>query len=267
MPRLLLALCCALSLSAVLAVPASAAKADPVVRTLASLEAQGRLTPEARDAHEALYRGLRTAGRNAGGATRTALLGAADTARSLAKRRMLGARIVPVWLNLERTYEWFVTDGKGVPASGARTTFPGSRIQFQFVPTAGWQFHPLANFGHLNALAGNRKVVRRRIAAFADELLPLAVVRRGALAWEYHFPWGGARPGWVSGMASGTALSALARASSRTGDPRYVEAADQLLTQFERPAPWGVRAPSRARTTCSTATTRTCSSATASRRR
>lgn len=243
MPRSLIALCCALSLSAVLAVPASAAKADPVVRTLASLEAQGRLTPEVRRAHEALYRALRAEGRRARGTTRTALLGAAETARSLAKRRMLGARVAPVWLNLERTYDWFVTDGRAAPASGARTTFPGSRIQFQFVPTAGWQFHPLANFGHLNALAGNRKVVRRRIVAFAEELLALAVARRGALAWEYLFPWGGARPGWVSGMASGTALSALARVSSRTGDPRYVQAADRSLSLFERAAPWGVRAP------------------------
>ena len=244
MPRLLLALCCALSLSAVLAAPASAAKADAVVRTLAALEAQGRLAPEDRQAKEALYRALRTEGRRAApGTTRTALLGAADTALSLARRRMLGGRVVPVWLNLQRTYDWFVTDRRAAPASGTRTTFPGSRVQFQFVPTAGWQFHPLANFGHLNALAGNPKVARRRIVAFAEELLALGVVRRGALAWEYLFPWGGARPGWVSGMASGTALSALARVASRTGEPRYLEAADQSLVLFERAAPWGVRAP------------------------
>ena len=243
MPRLLAALLCALVLSALAAAPASAAKADAVVRTLSSLEAQGRLTPEDRAAHEALYRGVRKASRSARGSSRTALRGAANTALSLAKRRMLGARITPVWLNLERTYEWFVSDGKAAPASGARTTFPGSRIQFQFVPTAGWQFHPLANFGHLNALAGNPKVVRRRIAAFANELATLAVPRRDAMAWEYYFPWGGARPGWVSGMASGTALSAMARASSRTRDPRYLELADRSLALFERPAPWGVRAP------------------------
>lgn len=240
---MLLALCCALSLSAVLAAPASAAKADAVVRTLASLEAQGRLTPEDRQAHEALYRALRAEGRRARGTARTALLGAAGTARSLARRRMLGARIAPVWLNLQRTYDWFVTEGRAAPAPGARTTFPGSRIQFQFVPTAGWQFHPLANFGRLNALAANPRVVRRRISALADELLTLAVVRRGALAWEYLFPWGPARPGWVSGMASGTALSALARVSRRTGDAKYVQAADRSLALFELPAPWGVRAP------------------------
>ena len=126
MPRLLLALCCALSLSVVLAAPASAAKADPVVRTLASLEAQGRLTPEDRDAHEALYRGVRTAGRNARGATRTALLGAAETARSLAKRRMLGARIVPVWLNLERTDTPVAQTTPAAPADDTATPAPAA---------------------------------------------------------------------------------------------------------------------------------------------
>jgi hypothetical protein len=242
-----LALLAALLLAAVPAgaAPKKKAKPDPVLRTLQSLERQGRLTPEDRVAKAELYQAVRSAGRRAFGSERQALLGVADTATSLAKRNMLGARIVPIWLNLQRTYEWFVTDDRTTPASGARVTFPPSRLEYQFVPSAGWQIHPLANFGRLNALARRKSVSVARLRGYADELATIAVSRRGSLAWEYHFPWYEAKPGWVSGMASATGLSALARVGARTADPKYGQLADQSLSLFEQDAPWGVRAPDR----------------------
>ena len=47
-----------------------------------------------------------------------------------------------------------------------------------------------------------------------DELLPLAAERAGGLAWEYYFSFGGGRPPWVSGLAQGTAVQALARSAT-----------------------------------------------------
>jgi hypothetical protein len=240
------ACCCAvLALTAVAAAPAPAVakkREDPVLATLRAMEAQGRLTAADREARARVYRATRSAGRRADGAERRALLGASDVPRGLARRKLLAARVTPVWLNLQRTYDWLVADDRPVPVSGTRVTFPPSRIQFQFFPDAGWQAHPLANFGRLNAWAVAEEVAPRSLAAYADELGALAVTRRGAPAWEYYFPWDGARPGWVSGMASGTAVSALARVSRRTGDPRFAALAEQSLAVFERPAPWGVRA-------------------------
>jgi D-glucuronyl C5-epimerase C-terminus len=70
------------------------------------------------------------------------------------------------------------------------------------------------------------------------------VPRGGGVAWEYYFDFDGGRPPWVSGLAQGTALQALARASSRAG--AYDLTAPILkagLKIFETPPPVGVRIP------------------------
>src|SRR5205085_8628866 len=43
-----------------------------------------------------------------------------------------------------------------------------------------------------------------------DRLVAMGALRHGFLAWEYYFPIYGGRPPWVSGIAEGAALSALA---------------------------------------------------------
>src|SRR5439155_1184059 len=63
----------------------------------------------------------------------------------------------------------------------------------------------------------------------------------GGIAWEYLFKFDGGRPPWVSGLAQGTALSALSRAAVRLGRSDYFEAARSALGIFKTPPPAGVR--------------------------
>ena len=67
--------------------------------------------------------------------------------------------------------------------------------------------------------------------------------RNGYLAWEYYFEFGGGRPPWVSGMAQGTAMQALARAGERLADPALTQAGRRGLGAFEQRTPRGVRVP------------------------
>ena len=79
------------------------------------------------------------------------------------------------------------------------------------------------------------------IRRLADDILRLAVWRRGFLTLEYLFPWGGGAPGWVSGMAQATGMQALAGAAVRLGDPRLLRASSRMRGAFETSPPWGVR--------------------------
>jgi hypothetical protein len=79
------------------------------------------------------------------------------------------------------------------------------------------EFHPLANFGALNArvAAGDAEGAQRLAAA----LVARGVYQRGGgVAWEYPFPFSGGRPGWTSGMAQAVAAQALARTAELVPD-------------------------------------------------
>lgn len=75
-----------------------------------------------------------------------------------------------------------------------------------------FRFHPLANFGVLNALVASGDV--EGTAQLADALLARGVYQRGGgIAWEYDFAFGGGRAPWLSGMAQAVAAQAFARAA------------------------------------------------------
>jgi hypothetical protein len=152
---------------------------------------------------------------------------------------MLTARARPAFTTLRRNLEWFVEDRSPVPLVGTREGF-GTDVVWQYYGGSGWQLQPLGSFGALNALLARRRT-DERIRTLADELLRLGVWRRGFLAFEYLFPWGGGRPGWISGMAQATGMQALAGASRRLADPRLLRAAERMRPAFERKPPWGVR--------------------------
>jgi hypothetical protein len=173
------------------------------------------------------------------GDERRNLAGVIANTRSLAARRMLGARARPAFETLRHNLEWFVERGAPAPASGTRDGF-GTDVVWQFYAGSGWQLQPLGSFGALNALLKRRRT-DERVRRLADELLRLGVWRKGFLAFEYLFPWGGGRPGWISGMAQATGMQALAGASRRLGDPRLLRAARRMRPAFERRPPWGVR--------------------------
>jgi len=79
------------------------------------------------------------------------------------------------------------------------------------------EFHPLANFGALNAraAAGDADGAQR----LAEALVARGVYQPGGgVAWEYPFPFSGGRPGWTSGMAQAVGAQALARTAELVPD-------------------------------------------------
>ena len=112
---------------------------------------------------------------------------------------------------------------------------------FQYFPGKGLQIHPLANFGRLNGYWQGRR--NSDLRSMASDLVSLGVERNGYLAWEYYFEFGGGRPPWVSGMAQGTAMQALARAGDRLADPALTQVGRRGLGAFEQRTPQGVRVP------------------------
>jgi D-glucuronyl C5-epimerase-like protein len=89
-----------------------------------------------------------------------------------------------------------------------------------------FRFHPLANFGVLNARATAGDVEGTQ--ELADALLARGVYQRGGgIGWEYDFDFGGGHAPWLSGMAQAVAAQAFARAATVVPDdaPSYMREA------------------------------------------
>ncbi len=210
-----------------------------MLRTLDRLEQQGRHDTATLAAWRREWRAARRTTRRLTGSSRHNLGGVIANTRSLASRGMLAARARPAFATLRRNVAWFVDERAPAPLNGTRDGF-GTDLVWQFYDGSGWQLQPLGSFGALNALLRRRRT-DERIRVLADQLLELGVWRRGFLAFEYLFPWGGGRPGWISGMAQATGMQAFAGAARRLGDPRLLRAATRMRPAFERNPPWGVR--------------------------
>ena len=179
--------------------------------------------------------------------------------RLAATGRLSASRLAPNMLAVrENTRLWRTAP---LPDPGDRRRVAGGAVVVQYYPGQGWQPHPLASWGHVNALArrclsasqqrrdegrsatcpGQRRALRDRL----DTLLGLAVGRGGALAWEYGFSYAGGSPPWVSGMAQATAAQALARAGVALDEEELRAAARDALGTLEQDPPLGVavRAP------------------------
>ena len=74
------------------------------------------------------------------------------------------------------------------------------------------EFHPLAEFGALNAHVAANDVDSAR--TLADALIARGVYQHGGgTGWEYEFSFGGGRAPWLSGMAQAVAAQAFSRAA------------------------------------------------------
>jgi hypothetical protein len=218
---------------------AAARKADPVKTTIDRALARGAIDAQQHAGYLRSYSRARSTLRALSGQRRAELDYVLDTLRAFARQKRLTARLRPMFLILDRNREWWAKAGP--PGSGARLTFGGSRVIFQYFPGKGLQLHPLANFGRLNGYWQGRK--NSDLRSMASDLVSLGVERNGYLAWEYYFEFGGGRPPWVSGMAQGTAMQALARAGDRLADPSLTQVARRGLGAFEQRTPRGVRVP------------------------
>jgi hypothetical protein len=236
-----IALLCALALGVSAPAADAAKKKRTIARELDKLYAKGRIDQAAYDADRAILRDDKRRVRRLTGARKAQLAGVLETIEGIAARgRMRAGRLYPLFLTLQRNAEWWSENA--LLASGARVTFPGSELVWQYFPGQGIQLHPLANFGKLNAYAKGSKRNNVRNTLLLDELLSIAVPRGGGLAWEYYFDFGGGAPPWVSALAQGTGLQAIARSGVKLGrSEELLPAIQQGLRLFEQSPPTGVR--------------------------
>ena len=242
----------------------AAAKRRTVVGELDRLRAAGAIDDAAYAERRAAYEDAKRTVKKLSGARKVELGAVVSTLEDVAARGQLTAsRLAPLFLTLQRNREWW-TKGP-LLAPGRRVGFAGSQIVWQYYPRAGIQIQVLGTFGKVNALWSSRQTTA--LGQAVDELLPLAAERAGGVAWEYYFPYRAGKAPWVSSLAQGTALQALARAATRLEapgggvrghEPRpgHLRARRARRACASRPAP--------ARTTRSTPSSRGCGSSTAS---
>jgi hypothetical protein len=234
-------LACALLAAAI----APSTKAAKPRRTIASeltrLYERGQIDLAIYDADRAIHTDVKRAIRHLTGTRRAELAGVLATVEGMAARGSLRAsRLAPLFLTLQRNLEWWSSGPLLV--AGQRVSFADSELVWQYFPGQGIQLHPLANFGKLNAYAKGNRRNNVRNTVLLDELMAIAVPRGGGLAWEYYFTFDGGRPPWVSSLAQGTALQAIARSASKLGRmEELLPAIQRGLTLFEQRPPTGVR--------------------------
>ena len=117
-------------------------------------------------------------------------------------------RALAVFTQLEMNDNWFARHGPPPPQTDI-TDRDG--VVYRYFE-GGFEFHPLANFGALNAAALSKNVT-------ATTLLANALAARGVpepgggVGFEYDFDFGGGRAPWLSGFAQAVAAQAFARAA------------------------------------------------------
>lgn len=244
--------------------PTAQAAAISVRRALRRAYDRGDIDRTAYTGYSDVYAQAKAAWRRLGGTRRSELGSALGTVNRFAARGLLSAsRMAPVFLELERNTEWWTgratpppspppSEGGDTPrapgpctsaariAAGPRIQFKGDPLTLQYYPGAGLRLQPLANFGKANALYNACKGINTRkgtpcrpdeLRSLLDRLVAMAANRNGFLAWEYYFPIYGGRPPWVSGIAEGTALSALSRGAALFREMQQPPPPDQAQTQ------------------------------------
>src|SRR5215213_4969357 len=219
---------------------ARAVKQRTIASELKKLYASGAIDQATYAADRAIHADVKRRIKRLTGTRKAQLAGALATVEGMAARGQLRAsRLPPLFLTLSRNAEWWSSEP--LLYSGQRISFEGSELVWQYVPGQGLQLHPLANFGKLNAYAKSKRSIERN-TLLLDELMAIAVPRGGVLAWEYYFTFDGGAPPWVSGLAQGTGLQAIARSAAKLGRmEELLPSIQKGLTLFEQKPPTGVR--------------------------
>lgn len=205
---------------------------------LARMLAAGAIDKPTHDDRRATYADALELRRKLRGARRTALGAVLRNLEDVAASGGLTvSRLPALFETLRRNREWWANGP--LLRNGARVSFQGSRLVWQHYAGQGLQIQWLGTFGKVNGLWQGGYATSLR--ATVDEALSLAAQRAGGIAWEYLFRFDRGRPPWVSGLAQGTAVQALARAGVKLGEPSYVAAAQAGLGVFREAPPSGVR--------------------------
>lgn len=226
------------------AAPATAASADRAAarprtpRVLRALLTTGQIDQATHDRALAAFRRARGLSRSLSGARRGAMRGVVADLEGMAARGAVRADRLPALVEtLERNSAWWSTGP--LLAAGARVGFAGSGLVWQHYPGHGIQIQWLATWGKANGLWG-AKTRDAEFEALVGEAVSLAGDRAGGIGFEYLFPFDGGNPPWVSGLAQGTALTALVRAGLRLRDRTWYDAARQAIGIFRVAPPEGV---------------------------
>ncbi|MDX6629878.1 MAG: hypothetical protein QOH00_2124 [Gaiellales bacterium] len=146
---------------------------------------------------------------------------------TLASRKALTpARMRPLFRQLDANRVWFAASAPPRPV--ARISVPGDPLVYAYYPGHGLQLQPLFNWTKVNGywFAKDYAGMQRMI----DRLSAIALPQRGGwVSWEYSFDYPGSRAPWLSGMAQGVAIQALARAWEATHDPDDLALARRAL--------------------------------------
>ena len=148
-----------------------------------------------------------------------------------ARGKLTPGRMQPLFRQLDANRIWFARSGP--PRPQARVTVAGDPLVYAYYPGHGLQLQPLFNWTKVNGYwfakdyAGMQKLI--------DRLAPLAVRQPGGwVSWEYAFDYPGSRAPWLSGMAQGVAIQALARAWQATQNPEDLALAQRALPGLGR---------------------------------
>jgi hypothetical protein len=195
----------------------------------------------------AAYNGALGIERRLHGIRRSELAAVTSTIHNIAAAHQLNASRLPaVFATLAANVQWW--QNGPLLAGGQRVEFAGSQLVWQYYPGQGIQLQVLANFGKADGLYTGGPADYPAMEQLLSEIIPLASRRGGGLAWEYYFPFDGGAAPWTSAMSQATGLEALTRAYKATGNPYYLQVANQALPIFRVRPPAGVAVPTRAGT-------------------
>lgn len=213
--------------------------APAVLATITRLRRSGAISQANATSYRATYLEAQRTLSHLSGTRHTEL---ADVLQNVLEMQSSGnltaSRMPEIFLTLQRNREWWANDS--LLSYGARVTFPGSRLVWEYYDGQGIELQWLATFGEANGyyLSGNQDEALRQVL---EEASALAVDRAGGIAWDYLFHFDGGSPPWTSGLSQGTAIQAFARASQRLGEPAFAATATEALGIFQTPPPAGVR--------------------------
>jgi hypothetical protein len=168
-------------------------------------------------------------------------------ATTLARRRGLTPqRLDGVFLSIRAT-STLLASRRPLPRHEQEVRLPGEPLVFTFYRGRGIQYQPFESFklavSYLDAKPARVGAARR----VANRMLELGATRRGALAWEFYFPFGGPATPWHSAIAQALALrlySRLVPLVPEADRAPYVAASDAIVQSFLRsPLAGGVSTP------------------------
>jgi D-glucuronyl C5-epimerase C-terminus len=223
------------------------ARGPSVPAAIAAARRHGDISAGSAAGYDKTYAHARSTRSHLKGQRRKELSAVISVLEGIAKRRQLTASRMPaLFLQLSRNRAFW--GARSAPYAGARITFKGSPVVFQYYAGQGLQIQPLANFGLVNGEITHCRhdpstCDRKGIKQLLDDMVAIRSTRSNFTTWEYWFYFDGGRPPWTSGISSGAALDALARASAKTilDDSSYLKVAHASLGVFRHAPSVGVR--------------------------